>query len=148
MSSPHFFAEWIPSARPAQTPGVKIWRALVPRCADAVEGVVVADGDEGEMLALGRFCWGLGALAGELCDPFLRLGGGAVVDRDVVAALGLEMPGHRIAHHAEPEKRHLRHSVLPSRALVPRNCDPAHATERGPRQPAIGTLTIPGISLC
>ena len=53
-----------------------------------------------------------GALAAELADPLLGLGGGAVVDGDVVAALVLEMPGHRVAHDAEAEKRHFRHRLL------------------------------------
>ena len=53
------------------------------------------------------------ALPPNCCDPLLGLGGGAVVDRDLVAALGLEMPGHRIAHDAETEKRHLRHRIPP-----------------------------------
>jgi len=44
--------------------------------------------------------------AAMLGDPLLGLGRGAVIDGDVVAALVLEVPGHRIAHHAEAEKRH------------------------------------------
>src|SRR5262249_58955034 len=47
-----------------------------------------------------------------LSNPFLRLGSGAVVHGEVMAALVLEVPGHGIAHHAETEKSHLRHSVL------------------------------------
>ena len=39
-----------------------------------------------------------------LGDPFLGLGGGAVVDGDVVAALVLEVAGHRIAHHAKTDE--------------------------------------------
>jgi hypothetical protein len=35
-----------------------------------------------------------------------------------VPALGLEMPGHRVAHHAEPEKRNLCHEVLPAAAAA------------------------------
>jgi hypothetical protein len=61
------------------------------------------------------------------------------------------MPGHRIAHHAEPEKRHFRHSVLPSRAcgalrLIARyrSCDGKRAGVN--RQSA--TLTMPAIALC
>ena len=57
-----------------------------------------------------------GFLAAVLRDPFVGLGGVAVVNGDLVAALVLEMPGHRIAHHAETEKCHFRHRC-PSCAL-------------------------------
>src|SRR4029079_18718725 len=40
--------------------------------------------------------------------PGFGLGEGPVVDRHVMA-LGGEMPRHRETHHAETEKRHLRH---------------------------------------
>ena len=43
-----------------------------------------------------------GERAAMLGDPFLGLGGGAVVDGDVVAALVLQVAGHRIAHDAKP----------------------------------------------
>ena len=49
-----------------------------------------------------------------LLDPFFGLGGGAVIDRHLVPALVLEMPGHRVAHDAQAQKRHLRHRHSPS----------------------------------
>ena len=51
--------------------------------------------------------------AAELLDPLLGLGGGAVVDGDLVPALVLEMPGHRVAHHAKPRKATFAIVVLP-----------------------------------
>ena len=42
------------------------------------------------------------------CHPGQRLGGGAVVDHDLVAGLG-KMTGHRCAHDTQAEKRNLRH---------------------------------------
>ena len=39
----------------------------------------------------------------------LGLGGGAVVDGDVVAAFLQQVACHRIAHDAEPEERNFRH---------------------------------------
>jgi hypothetical protein len=74
---------------------------------------IIADAGHDEVLALGGLLGRRGEAAAELRNPFLRLGGGAIVDRDLVTTLGLEMAGHGIAHHAEPEKCHLRH-YLPS----------------------------------
>ena len=74
--------------------------------------VVVADAGHDEILALGRLFRGRRAFAAVLRDPFFGLGGGAVVDRDLVAAFGLEMPRHRVAHHAEPDECDLCHRFL------------------------------------
>ena len=71
--------------------------------------VVVADAGHDEILAFGRLPRRRRALAAELRDPFVGLGGGAVIDGDVVAALGLQMAGHRVTHDAQADKRHLRH---------------------------------------
>ncbi len=80
---------------------------------DLAQIVVVADAGHDEILALGGLLRRRrGFAAAILRDPFFGLGGGAVVDRDLVAALVLEMPCHRVAHHAEPDKRHLRHCFL------------------------------------
>ena len=79
--------------------------------------VVVADAHHHEVLAGRGLLRRRGFFAAVLRDPFVGLGGGAVVDGDLVAALVLEMPGHRIAHHAEAEKCHLRHRFLQSCAL-------------------------------
>src|SRR5262249_61937862 len=88
--------------------------------------VVVADAPHDEVLALGcrfrRRC----AAPAVLRHPLLRLGHGAVIHRDVVAALVLEVPRHGVPHDAETEKSHLRHTVLP-RALP---CDRADAYMR------------------
>ena len=76
---------------------------------DLAHVVVVADAHHHEVLTGRGLLRRRGLLAAELRDPLVGLGGVAVVDGDLVAALGLEMPGHRIAHHAEAQKRHFRH---------------------------------------
>ena len=79
---------------------------------DLAHVVVVADAHHHEVLAGRGLLRRRGFLAAVLRDPFVGLGGGAIVDGDLVAALVLEMPGHRIAHHAEAEKCHFRHRFL------------------------------------
>src|SRR4029453_12639900 len=110
---------------------------------DAVEGairakrhlaqiVIVANAAHDEVLALGRGFGCRCAAPAVLCNPFLRLGRGAVVDGDVVATLVLEMPCHGVPNDAETEKSHLRHPVLlehcHAAARIPicgRDCDGA-----------------------
>ncbi len=74
--------------------------------------VVIADAGHDEILSFGCGFRRRRALAAILGDPFLGLGGGAIVDGDLVSALVLEMPGHRITHDTETEERHLRHHSL------------------------------------
>ena len=96
--------------------------AVRPEC-HLAQIVVVAHAAHDEVLALGS---GLGrccAAPAVLSNPLLRLSRGAVIHGDVMAAFILEMPGHGIAHDAETEKSHLRHSVL---------LDHCHATARIP----------------
>jgi hypothetical protein len=62
--------------------------------------VIVADAAHDEILALGRGFGRGSGFAAELRHPFLGLGGGAVIDGHLVSALGLEMPGHGVAHDA------------------------------------------------
>ena len=76
---------------------------------DLTQVVVIADAAHHEILALGGLFRCRGAVAAKLGDPFLGFGAGAVVDGDLVAAFGLQMPRHRIAHDTETQKRHLRH---------------------------------------
>ena len=92
--------------------------------------VVVADAGKDDVLALGGFARGGGRAPAILCDPFVRLGSGAVVDRHVVA-LGLEVAGHRIAHDAEAEKCCFDHTHLSSRSRHLYSCIPSQ-TEKGP----------------
>ena len=75
--------------------------------------IVVADAHHHEVLACGSFLRRLGDLAAEFLGPGFGLGGVAVVDRDLVAALVLQVPGHRVAHHAQTQKRDLRHCSSP-----------------------------------
>src|SRR5208282_4202559 len=88
-----------------------------------------------EVLARGRFSRRRRAFAAVLRNPFFGLGGGAVVDRDVMSALRLEMSCHRVAHHAEPDKRHLRHCFLhhPVAGLSAANPGPTDRLERASR---------------
>jgi hypothetical protein len=76
--------------------------------------VIVADAAE-DVLGVERRLVGRrrGAPTAQLFDPRLRLRRIAVVDRDVVPALGKEVTGHRKAHYPEPDPRHLRHFHLP-----------------------------------
>ena len=80
---------------------------------DLAQVVVVADASHDEVLALGGGLRGSGGFAAILLDPGVGLGGGAVVDRHLVAAFVLEMPGHGVAHHAQAQKRHLCHRRPP-----------------------------------
>ena len=61
--------------------------------------VVVADAGEHDFLTDSRLFRGAGEAAAVIRDPFLRLGGRAVVDGDVVT-LALEVSGHGVAHDA------------------------------------------------
>ena len=81
---------------------------------DFAQVIVVADAGHDEVLAGRGGLRRRRALAAILGDPFVGLGAGAVVDRDVVAALVFQMSGHRVAHHAQADKRHLRHGFLPN----------------------------------
>ncbi len=62
--------------------------------------VVVADAHHHDVLSGGGLLRSRGLLAAELGDPLVGLRGVAVVDDDVVAALGFEVTGHGIAHDA------------------------------------------------
>ena len=75
--------------------------------------IVVADAAHDEVLAFGRLFRRRRLASPVLAHPFLGLGGGAVIDRDLVPALVLEVPGHGIAHDAEPEECHLCHHFPP-----------------------------------
>src|SRR5215472_10203015 len=75
--------------------------------------VVVADAGHDEILTLGGGPRGRRGTPAELGHPLLGLGGGAIVDCNVVTTLDLEMTGHRIAHHAKSEKRNLCHEAPP-----------------------------------
>src|SRR5262245_38637716 len=81
----------------------------IPPKRDFAQVVVVADAGHDEVLAL---CGRPGCRRGTTADlrhPLLCLGCGPVVDGDVVAAFDFEVTGHRVAHHAESEKRNLCH---------------------------------------
>jgi hypothetical protein len=77
--------------------------------------VVIADAAHDEILAFGCGLGRAGGLATVLRHPFFGLGGGAVIDRHIVPAFALEMPGHGIAHDAQAQKRHFRHYILPDK---------------------------------
>src|SRR5262249_23278853 len=81
---------------------------------DLAQVVVVADAGHDEVLALGGGARRRRGTPAALRHPLLGLGGGAIVDRDLVTALDLEVTGHRVAHHAEPEKRNLCHEDPPT----------------------------------
>ena len=64
--------------------------------------VVVADAGHDEVLAFGGGLRRRRGFAAILRDPFVGLCGGAVDRPYLVAGLGLEVPGHRVAHDARP----------------------------------------------
>ena len=76
---------------------------------DLAKIVIVADAGEDEIRALRSFLRRGRELAAELRNPGLRLAKRAVIDGDIVPALGADMPGHGIAHDAQPNKRNLAH---------------------------------------
>ena len=121
-SKPRFFALGVELARDLGRGGGVIdeHRALL----HAGEGAVCAERTSRRSLSLpthiitkswpSAASFGVAAALPPNClDPFLGLGGGAVVDGDLVAALVLEVPGHGVAHDAKTEKRHLRHRSPP-----------------------------------
>ncbi|SOZ17921.1 hypothetical protein CBM2609_B110224 [Cupriavidus taiwanensis] len=65
--------------------------------------VVVADAGADHLRIAHRLRGGGGGLAAEALDPGLRLGRGAVIDRDLVA-FGGEVAGHMKTHHAQSEE--------------------------------------------
>jgi hypothetical protein len=79
---------------------------------DFAQIVVVADADHDEVLPFGRLSRRTRTLAAVLRDPFCGFGRGAVIDRDVMAALRLEMPRHRVTHDSEPDECDLCHYLL------------------------------------
>ena len=85
--------------------------AVVP-VDDGAHVVVVADAHHHEVAILGGVARRCGVFSAVLFRPLLRLGGGAVVDRDVVAAFLREMSGHRVAHDAQAEERDFRHRFV------------------------------------
>ena len=87
--------------------------------ADAAQIVVVSDAGHDESRPRSRLPRRRRALAAMLLDPFLRLGGGAVVDPHLVARR-LEMARHGVAHDPEPEKCQLRHGFV-SRPIARRD---------------------------
>src|SRR5262249_36955114 len=52
-----------------------------------------------------------------LRNPFFGFGRGAVVNRDLVAALRLEMPRHWVTHDSEPDECDLCHVSSPEKSL-------------------------------
>ena len=81
---------------------------------DFAQVVVVADAAHHEVLARAAAFGVAAVLPPNSVTHFSRLGGGAVIDRDLVAAFVLEMPGHGVAHDAQAQKRYLRHRFSPS----------------------------------
>ena len=74
--------------------------------------VIVADAHHHEIAILCRLARRPRVLSAVLLRPLLGLGGGAVVDRDVMAAFLREMSRHRVAHDAQAEERDFRHRFV------------------------------------
>jgi len=75
--------------------------------------IVVANAGHHELRTAGRFGRRRRVPARKLRHPAFGLRRAAVIHADFVS-LTLQMPSHRIAHHAKPDKRYLCHSRLPS----------------------------------
>src|SRR5207302_7833948 len=80
---------------------------------DSAQVVIVADAGEDDFLGFCGFPRCRCRAAAEFPGPFLGFGGGAVVDGDDVPALLGEVARHRIAHHAQAQKRNIRHDRFP-----------------------------------
>ena len=74
--------------------------------------VVVADACEHEIGVLGRLGRGWRGAAAISGRRFLGLGSGAVIDGEVVSALGPDVPRHRKAHHAKADPCDFAHALL------------------------------------
>ena len=68
---------------------------------DRAHIVVVADAHHDDVLALDGVLRRLPGAPAEFLGPLFCLRGGAVIDRHLVAALVLQVSGHRVAHHAQ-----------------------------------------------
>ena len=79
---------------------------------DRAQIVIIADTGHDEVAATGGGGRGRREDAAIFAGPFFGLCLGAVVDGYLVSALLDEMPGHGVAHDAEPEKRDGSHSIL------------------------------------
>ncbi len=96
---------------------------------EAQEGALVAGGDLAQIAVVAhaaeyeiRVPRGLlrrrRHLPAELGNPGLRLAGCAIIDGEIVPALGADMPGHGIAHDAQPNKRNFAHRAPPTVADI------------------------------
>ena len=74
----------------------------------AAKVVVIADTGHHELGAMGGLGGRAPKRAAMLRDPGLGLCRRAIIDAQLMA-LRRQMPRHRIAHHAQPQKRHFRH---------------------------------------
>ncbi len=82
---------------------------------DGAQIVVIADTSKDEICVFYGICRSGGIVAAELFGPFGRLRCGAIIDRNIVPALGFEMPRHGITHHTETKKSHFHvcHCIIP-----------------------------------
>ena len=89
---------------------------------DGAQIVVVADAGENEIAIRHRLARRRRGCAAVFRNPVPRLRRRAVIDRQVVTALGLQMARHRKAHDAQPEKCDLRHAASPVACGVRSHC--------------------------
>ena len=80
---------------------------------DRAQVVIIAHAGEDEIGALGSFRRCVAGGAAELLGPLVRLLRRAVVNPHFVAALGLEMPCHGVAHYAKSDEGNCCHFAYP-----------------------------------
>ena len=80
--------------------------------ADGPQVIVIAHTGHHEVSAFSSFSRGRGHLATMLFHPGFSLGGGAVIDGNGVP-FGLQVAGHRIAHHAQAQECYVCHGLSP-----------------------------------
>ena len=87
-------------------------RALLA-CGDLAEVLIVANAAEHEIRVLRRLPGGWRQLPAIFRNPRPSLAKRAIIDGEIVPALGADMPGHGIAHDAQADKCNFAHLAPP-----------------------------------
>ena len=85
---------------------------------NAAQVIVIADASHHDFCSLGGFARGGGHAPAVVFHPSLGLGPCPVIDTDVMPRR-LQVPRHRIAHHAKAKECQFRHCLSPFHCLAP-----------------------------